>query len=166
MKTLRLTLAAALLVALALGAGGCFYANPRTTFGFNPWSGKWEFYDSKDNDIEVTDLRVDPESKMVSIAKLTVRNNASDVRLANVEQQHAQTEQLKAVTALINLATEKWSAVAAAAIPYALPGHTFSVQTPYGGGTISSTPGLPNGPAPPPAAGPPQPVGPPAPEGQ
>jgi len=134
---------AALLVGLALGAGGCFYANPRTTFGFNPWSGKWEFYDSKDNDIEVTDLHVDPESKMVSIGKLTVRNNASDVRLANVEQQKAQTEQIKALTEMVNLATRVWSQVVGNAIPYALPGVHGNVNTPWGGGNFDTTPVVP-----------------------
>jgi hypothetical protein len=86
--------------------------NPVTKFGFDPWSRTWQFCDSKDNDVEVKDLTVDPNTYAVTLGSLTIRNNASDVRRANVEQIQAYTEQVRAVTGMFQQITATLASMA------------------------------------------------------
>lgn len=83
-------------VLIALIVGGCLppltgcgieginNANPRTKMRANPQTGYFEFYDSKDNDLEITGLGVDGKGH---VDKVIIRNNASDVRRANGDSQ-------------------------------------------------------------------------------
>jgi hypothetical protein len=113
--------------------GGCSLpANPKTEFNYGPV----RFYDSKDNDVEINNLTINPETGMYSVEKLTIRNNASDVRRANVEQIQAYTEQVKAMAAM----TQSLANTVGAMIPYFKPAVSGSINTPYGGGSFESTP--------------------------
>lgn len=95
--------------------GGCSLpANPKTTLQAGPWGSYFSFYDSKDNDVEIVGAEFDPTIKRLKFDRLTIRNNASDVRRANVEQIQAYTEQVKAMTRMVEYAT--------AAIASKLPG--------------------------------------------
>jgi hypothetical protein len=87
-------------------------ANPVTKFGFDPWSRTWQFHDSKDNDVEVKGLTVDPKTYAVTLESLTIRNNASEVRRANVEQIQAYTEQVRAVTGMFEQMTATLASMA------------------------------------------------------
>lgn len=49
----------------------------RTKFGASIFG--WKFEDTKDNDIEIKDLKVDPSTKEMSATSIVIRNNASDV---------------------------------------------------------------------------------------
>lgn len=81
---MRYLISLMLLLVLAGCENGLFgSANPRTEFSYGASGAK--FYDSKNNDIDVAG-EYDPETGRVSVSKFVVRNNASDVRLANVEQ--------------------------------------------------------------------------------
>jgi len=82
------------LVAGAAAMSGCAYSEPVTRFGGGPFG--WEFVDTKDNDIEIVGLNVDPASKVISAEKIVVRNNASDVIVQNVQQMLAFVEQQRA----------------------------------------------------------------------
>lgn len=127
-------------------------ANPHTSIGFNPWSKTIEFYDSKDNEIEVTGLSYSKDAGDFKLDKLTIRNNASDPRRANVEQINAYTEQVKATTAMMASMTQSIASM----LPYVRPATTASINTPWGGGAIGATPVLPPAPLfpPPPATQP------------
>lgn len=126
-----------LFVALLCLTPGCSLpANPHTSVGFNPWSHTIEFYDSKDNEIEIAGLTYSRETGDFKLERMAIRNNASDVRRANVEQINAYTEQVKATTAMMTQMT----ASLASMLPYLRPAVTTSINTPYGGGTISATP--------------------------
>lgn len=79
------------IAACAALCGGCAFFEPSTELigpGF-----RWT--DSKDTDVEITDLEVDPATKHVRVAKIVIRNNASDVALANAQQMLAASEQIR-----------------------------------------------------------------------
>jgi len=120
-------------VLVVFAAMGCSYpANPHTRFRYGPA----EFFDSKDNDVEVVGLEVEPTNGTYRVERLTIRNNASDVRRANVEQIQAYTEQVKALTQMIGDLGQVVRAIA----PYASPAVTATVPTPLGPVEISRTP--------------------------
>lgn len=76
--------------------GGCGVANPKTQFSVNPITKTITFSDTKDNTLEIEDLEfVSANGSGASIKRLSLRNNASDVRIANVEQLKEVTMQLK-----------------------------------------------------------------------
>ncbi len=97
-----------------LNTGCSLPANPRTEFGIGPFSSVFKFHDSKDNDIEIVGAVFDPATNTFKVDKLTIRNNASDPRRANVEQIQAYTEQVKAMTAMVTQMTQ----AIAAAVPW------------------------------------------------
>jgi len=75
---------------------GCWGpTNPHTSFGINPWSKTFEFYDSKDNDVLVENLEIDATGRTGKLGKLTIVNAASPVRLANVQQMDAYARQMQ-----------------------------------------------------------------------
>lgn len=122
-----------------VGLLGCSLpSNPHTSVGFNPWSKTIEFYDSKDNEIEVSGLTYAKDSGDFKLDKLSIRNNASDVRRANVEQINAYTEQVKATTAMM----QNMTASLASMVPYVRPpAVSGSLTLPGGiGGSFGSTP--------------------------
>ena len=89
----------AVLAGLALlGLTGCSAKwwtgvdNPVTKFRLNPLTKTVEYENSKDVDVEVENLKVDPQSKRVELGKLTLVSNSSDVRKANVGQIEAVAE--------------------------------------------------------------------------
>jgi len=50
---------------------GCWGpTNPHTSFGINPWSKTFEFYDSKDNDVLVENLEIDATGRTGKLGKL------------------------------------------------------------------------------------------------
>lgn len=110
------------LIGLSGCLGGCSLpANPHTSLQAGPFGGLFKFYDSKDNDLELEDANFDPQTKGFTVKKLTIRNNASDPRRANVEQIQAYTEQVKATTEMFSTMTKaiasavplsRWSAAA------------------------------------------------------
>ena len=81
---------------LALGLlAGC--ANPNTTVEVDPARGVIRFYDSKDNDLAIEGFDyARPDGPRIKIDSLKLRNNASDVRLANVEQMRIASEMTQA----------------------------------------------------------------------
>lgn len=83
---------------------GCAYNPAETKLGGGPFG--WHFRDSKDNDIELKNLAVDPETKVVTLEYMSVRNNASDAARANVEQMMAFVEQQKAANEGIRITME------------------------------------------------------------
>ncbi len=80
---------------------GCAYNPAETKLGGGPFG--WFFRDSKDNDIEMLGLEVDPETKVITLESLIIRNNASDAARANVEQMMAFVEQQRAANEGIKL---------------------------------------------------------------
>lgn len=86
------------LIPLLLGGGclsttaGCAFIKPTTELA----GPGWHFVDTKNNDIEIVNLNVDPETKAVHADSIVVRNNASDVVTANVAQMMAFVEQQRA----------------------------------------------------------------------
>lgn len=118
---------------------GCPYANPHTRVGFNVWTQCVEFDDTKDNDIEIDGLKVTPDTKQVTLDKLVIRNNASEVRRANVEQIKAQTEQVQAITAMITQQTQILAGMAQSIMPFLRPATSTSLSLPGGGGITHST---------------------------
>ena len=70
---------------------GCIASRAETKFGAGTL-GSWKFYDSKDNDIEIEELTINPETKTGTLKGFKIRNNASDPQtvfnetiMANVE---------------------------------------------------------------------------------
>jgi len=76
--------------------GGCAYANPGTTLKFDPLNYEVYFYDTKDNDVELAELSYNVDTGAFAMKDLKIRNNASDVREANVAQMMAFVEQQRA----------------------------------------------------------------------
>ena len=76
---------------LLLTATGCGYANPRTIVR----AGPVYLEDSKDNDILLEGAEYNHKTGDLHIDKFTLRNNASDVRIANVEQLRLVNEQIR-----------------------------------------------------------------------
>lgn len=70
---------------------GCGYANPRTVVR----AGPVYLEDSKDNDILLEGAEYNHQTGDLHIDKFTLRNNASDVRIANVEQLRLVNEQIR-----------------------------------------------------------------------
>jgi len=85
----------AILSALIL-VGGCGVANPSTAVSVCPATGTVKFEDTKDNNVLVEDLEVDLPNKVARVKKLELTNNASDVRIANVQQMDAIARQWEA----------------------------------------------------------------------
>lgn len=102
---------------LCLLAVGCAYANPRTELSAGPFGSYFSFHDSKDNEIVMEGLSYDPDTNFITVQKFEVRNNASDVRVANVEQMKAHTEQIKAFSAIVRDLASIVSAVTTRPVP-------------------------------------------------
>lgn len=83
-----LSLAAAVLLSAGLGSciTGCGNVEPETRVGWDPVRRQIVFRDTKDNDIEIKNLKYDPATDGFSMESLVIRNNASDVMTANVAQ--------------------------------------------------------------------------------
>lgn len=81
---------------------GCAYANPRTELRAGPFGSLFQFHDSKDNDITIKGAEYNPDTQLFKIEELTIRNNASDVRTANVEQMKAHAEQIRAMSEIVS----------------------------------------------------------------
>ena len=124
-----------LVLALLVLTGCSLPANPQTRFEYGPA----KFFDSKDNDVQIKGLTIDPQTGTYHLDELTIRNNASDPRRANVEQIQAYTEQVKAMGAMV----QSLGNMVGSMIPYFRPATSVNVDTPYGGGTMTSTPILP-----------------------
>jgi hypothetical protein len=92
-------------------------ANPGTVIDIDPMNRRILISDTKDNDIELIGLEASMETKSIKVEKFTVRNNASDPRLANARQIDAYTAQVVAVTHL----GERALSLLESMIPYALP---------------------------------------------
>ena len=88
------------LALLVIGScAGCWGpSNPYTELKVNPITKTFSFYDNKDNDVTIEGLEIDGDTKSGKLASMTLVNAASPVRLANVEQLNAYTEQVKVVT--------------------------------------------------------------------
>jgi len=70
---------------------------PETVFSYNPWSGAVELRDTKENTIEVTDLKAGIDgTKSVSVASLRILNHSSPVIAADA----ARMEQVKTIMEL------------------------------------------------------------------
>ena len=77
---------------------GCAYANPETRLHGGPFG--WGFSDGKDNDITLDEASYDDQGRF-SLKGLVIRNNASDVRVANVEQMRAHADQIRAFSTVV-----------------------------------------------------------------
>lgn len=117
---------------------GCPYANPRTEVTYD-WTG-FRFHNSKDVVVDIDDLEIDPNTKIVKLKRLHIADNASDVRIANVQQIKAQTEQVQAITAMIQQQTQILASMAESVIPWLRPATSTSVTTPWGGVSTGTTP--------------------------
>lgn len=124
-----------ILAGVALAAcGGCAAlggaANPRTEVSASPLGG-FRFHDSKDNDIEIENAEYDPSTKALKIGKLTIRNNATDVRIASVQQMDAFNRQLVTHGENITRFGQIVLGLAETIAPLALPG--VKLDGPLGG---------------------------------
>lgn len=81
------------LLAGLLVLAGCGVLTPKTAVSYSPLWG-FGFADTKDNDVEIVGLEVDPATKRIKCEKLTIRNNASDPIRENVAQLQKVNEQL------------------------------------------------------------------------
>lgn len=98
------------LMGLAGCLGGCSLpANPHTKLSAGPFGSYFTFSDTKDNDVLIEDAEFTPSDKAFKIKKLTIRNNSSDPRRANVEQINAYTEQVRATTAMLTQMTDSFA---------------------------------------------------------
>jgi hypothetical protein len=72
-------------------------ANPTTSLTIDPYNRRISFKDNKDNDLNLKGFRFKGANGVsADIDDLSIRNNASDVRLANVPQMMAVVEQINA----------------------------------------------------------------------
>jgi hypothetical protein len=78
---------------------GCAFIKPTTKMGGGPFG--WEFVDTKDNNVSVKNLIVDPKTKVITVEELILTNAASPVIEANVQQMLAFVEQQKQATAFM-----------------------------------------------------------------
>lgn len=99
---------AALAVLLFL-AGCSLPANPKTRIQANAWG--WTFENSKDVEILLKNAKADVDTGNIEIEELQIRDNASEVRRANVEQIQAYTEQVRAVTLMFEQMTRAIAAI-------------------------------------------------------
>ena len=118
---------------LLASLAGCASANPRTKFSGNPWTGTFSFFDSKDNDVRIEGLNVDLSTKQAECELLTLTNNASEVRRANVEQMLAFVEQQKAFNEGLAHVTDMLGQVAGI-LGQTVRGSAVEVNTPIGAG--------------------------------
>lgn len=141
---LRNELAAAAMACLVAGCGieGLHGANPKTVVRVDPVNRTVEYYDSKDNDLQIDGLAIDGATKSATLDKLTLRNNASDVRLANYQQMVGYAAQASAnwqgaaqtVGALAGVLREIAPYLPPLAAARALGAiRSLSVSTPWGG---------------------------------
>ena len=111
-----------------ISIAGCGYANPRTVVR----AGPVYLEDSKDNDILLEGAEYNHQTGDLHIDKFTLRNNASDVRIANVEQLRLVNEQIRIhgenITQSLGLIT--------ALAEKALPG--LKINGPLGGSATAS----------------------------
>lgn len=137
-----------LLLALSgCGVDGIHSARPVTRAKFDPVSKTFSIEDSKDNDILVKGLEVEGRGK---VEEISIRNNASDVRRANVEQMAGLAAQATAnwqgaertVGAFANLAREIMPYVPPIVAARALGNlkAATSFNTPWGGGSVGGVP--------------------------
>ena len=128
-------------IVLILGGcvlSGCAYNKPTTELSASAFGG-FKFYDSKDNDIIVKGAEFNPETKQFSVEELTVKNAASPVIDANVQQMLAFVEQQRAANEGIKAAFDGLATMTGLITRMAetiLPGSGGSIDTPYGGGEI------------------------------
>ena len=98
------------LICLAMAAcscisTGCAYADPETILYGNVWG--WGFKDSKDNDVSFDKAEYDPATGTFVVENFSIKNNASGVRLANVQQMDAHERQMRTMTdGLANIAAQ------------------------------------------------------------
>lgn len=126
---------------------GIHTAKPETEMRYG--ASGFSFSDTKDNDISAEEISVDGGKKSGTVKNLVIRNNASDVRRANVEQIDAMARQHIAIgqalsqytdslfNGLTGLATSL-TPLQMAQVTKALP-KAHSVDTPLG---AFSSPGL------------------------
>jgi len=104
---------------------------PETCIRYSALFG-FKFFDSKDNDISVQELSVDPTTKVGMIKGLTIRNNASDPMTAFIGQQQMYLEGMKQQTEQLNSVINGLQSVVSALMPLAsgLPRPVTPVQPP------------------------------------
>lgn len=112
-------------VVLVATLAGCGAVEPKTAFSYGAFG--FSFSDTKNNDVQIKDFNRDPATGAVSFKELTVRNNASDVMTANVQQMIALNEQFKIHGENLNRMLGQITAI----LPSILPGMT--VNGPLGG---------------------------------
>lgn len=94
MGTKRSVLGFLLLAGTGCGLEGLHNANPATRVTVDPWNHRIEYRDNKDNDLNVKGFKVQTAGGAVAeIDELTLRNNASDVRVANYQQMLGMAQQ-------------------------------------------------------------------------
>lgn len=103
---------------LGCGVEGLHTANPKTVIRVDPFSKTIEFYDSKDNDILIEDLQVDPDTHVWSVKKIDLKNNASRVREANAVQIDALARETLAVGQAVRDVAEQVKEMARVVAPY------------------------------------------------
>jgi len=104
---------------------GCGAVEPRTAFSYGALG--FSFSDTKNNDVQIKKFNRDPVSGAVSFDELTVRNNASDVMTANVQQMVALNEQFRIHGENLNRMLGQITAI----LPSVLPG--LRIEGPLGG---------------------------------
>lgn len=87
-----LVLLSILLFASGCGIEGLHNAKPITIIRFDPASRSASFSDSKDNDVTIDELTYSPATGFM-LKGLVLRNNSSDVRLANYQQMMGMAQQ-------------------------------------------------------------------------
>ena len=133
-----------------IGALGCAAALLTTGCSAEWWTGKTTmrtelrgpgvfpfcFVDTKDNDIELTDVTYDPNTHAGRIGKLTVRNNASDPIRAEIERIRASNEGMVSQVAYMTGMMNGFAQLIGAA-GRAVPGFSWLGPRPAAGGSVS-----------------------------
>ena len=125
------------LLALILAGMGCnMPQSPETTLSFDPWTHSMRFHDTKDNDILIEGAEYDGTTKAFKLQKLTIRNNASDVMVQQIEEMKVWNEQMRTANqGITNVMSGLTNMLSLAAQVVGGATVNSGVQTPFGGGS-------------------------------
>ena len=123
------------------GCSAAYWAgkdNPGTTLRINPITRTISFANFKDSDVEIAEVTFRDGEREFTLGKFTLRDNASDVRRANVEQILAVAEaQRVQVEYLAQMGRNLSDAIKSLAeVIRALPAVKARVETPVGSGEL------------------------------
>lgn len=139
----RLIALLAILAPLFALPGCTAFSSPETRIRYDSWG--FELTNSKDVSVKVQGAKYDPTTHAFSVDSLEFADTASEVRLANVQQMMAYNEQLRTHGENIAKIANAVNQLAATVMPFASPMATppsgpTNITTPWGSGSVGSTP--------------------------